>query len=98
MLQRFYAQALLNRCSVTWQVFFLCISSFQHPGSVFTRIMRPSPFFLTFLYSLIQFPNEEDSFHKFVSPQEVLPFTEGTGSSLYRLVKLDQAIIFRFFF
>uniref|UniRef100_A0A8B9BMA9 Translation initiation factor eIF2B subunit beta n=1 Tax=Anser brachyrhynchus TaxID=132585 RepID=A0A8B9BMA9_9AVES len=24
-----------------------------------------------------QFPNEEDSFHKFVSPQEVLPFTEG---------------------
>lgn len=28
---------------------------------------------------LIQFPNEEDSFHKFVSPQEVLPFTEGTG-------------------
>ncbi|NXS40680.1 EI2BB factor, partial [Balaeniceps rex] len=26
---------------------------------------------------LIQFPNEEDSFHKFVSPQEVLPFTEG---------------------
>ncbi|XP_027736592.1 translation initiation factor eIF-2B subunit beta isoform X3 [Empidonax traillii] len=24
-----------------------------------------------------KFPNEEDSFHKFVSPQEVLPFTEG---------------------
>ncbi|XP_069592426.1 translation initiation factor eIF2B subunit beta [Ranitomeya imitator] len=24
-----------------------------------------------------QFPNEEDSFHKFVSPQEVLPFSEG---------------------
>ncbi|XP_038621869.1 translation initiation factor eIF-2B subunit beta [Tachyglossus aculeatus] len=24
-----------------------------------------------------QFPNEEDSFHKFVSPEEVLPFTEG---------------------
>ncbi|XP_015720575.1 translation initiation factor eIF-2B subunit beta [Coturnix japonica] len=24
-----------------------------------------------------QFPNEEDSFQKFVSPQEVLPFTEG---------------------
>ncbi|XP_028678046.1 translation initiation factor eIF-2B subunit beta [Erpetoichthys calabaricus] len=24
-----------------------------------------------------QFPNEEDTFHKFVSPQEVLPFTEG---------------------
>ncbi|EMP30704.1 Translation initiation factor eIF-2B subunit beta [Chelonia mydas] len=24
-----------------------------------------------------QFPNEEDSFYKFVSPQEVLPFTEG---------------------
>ncbi|XP_025057521.1 translation initiation factor eIF-2B subunit beta [Alligator sinensis] len=24
-----------------------------------------------------QFPNEEDSFHKFVSPQEALPFTEG---------------------
>uniref|UniRef100_A0A8C8ST72 Translation initiation factor eIF2B subunit beta n=1 Tax=Pelusios castaneus TaxID=367368 RepID=A0A8C8ST72_9SAUR len=24
-----------------------------------------------------QFPNEEDSFHKFVSPQQVLPFTEG---------------------
>ncbi|KAK2523879.1 Eif2b2 [Columba guinea] len=24
-----------------------------------------------------EFPNEEDSFHKFVSPQEVLPFTEG---------------------
>ncbi|TFJ95265.1 Translation initiation factor eIF-2B subunit beta [Platysternon megacephalum] len=26
-----------------------------------------------------QFPNEEDSFYKFVSPQEVLPFTEGTS-------------------
>lgn len=24
-----------------------------------------------------QFPNEEDSFHKFVAPEEVLPFTEG---------------------
>ncbi|XP_023259247.1 translation initiation factor eIF-2B subunit beta [Seriola lalandi dorsalis] len=24
-----------------------------------------------------QFPNEEDTFHKFVSPHEVLPFTEG---------------------
>ncbi|KAM5129706.1 translation initiation factor eIF2B subunit beta [Mantella aurantiaca] len=24
-----------------------------------------------------QFPNEEDSFHKFVSPQEVLPFSQG---------------------
>ncbi|XP_019407353.1 PREDICTED: translation initiation factor eIF-2B subunit beta isoform X2 [Crocodylus porosus] len=24
-----------------------------------------------------KFPNEEDSFHKFVSPQEALPFTEG---------------------
>uniref|UniRef100_A0A3B3RF93 Translation initiation factor eIF2B subunit beta n=1 Tax=Paramormyrops kingsleyae TaxID=1676925 RepID=A0A3B3RF93_9TELE len=24
-----------------------------------------------------KFPNEEDTFHKFVSPQEVLPFTEG---------------------
>ncbi|NP_001080268.1 eukaryotic translation initiation factor 2B subunit beta L homeolog [Xenopus laevis] len=24
-----------------------------------------------------KFPNEEDSFHKFVSPQEVLPFSEG---------------------
>lgn len=25
----------------------------------------------------LQFPNEEDTFHKFVSPHEVLPFTEG---------------------
>ena len=24
-----------------------------------------------------QFPNEEDTFYKFVSPHEVLPFTEG---------------------
>ncbi|EDL81556.1 eukaryotic translation initiation factor 2B, subunit 2 beta, isoform CRA_a [Rattus norvegicus] len=24
-----------------------------------------------------QFPSEEDSFHKFVAPEEVLPFTEG---------------------
>lgn len=26
---------------------------------------------------LFQFPNEEDTFHKFVSPHEVLPFSEG---------------------
>ncbi|KAE8586002.1 hypothetical protein XENTR_v10021521 [Xenopus tropicalis] len=29
-----------------------------------------------------QFPNEEDSFHKFVSPQEVLPFSEGMCKKL----------------
>lgn len=28
-------------------------------------------------FFLFQFPNEEDSFHKFVAPEEVLPFTEG---------------------
>lgn len=31
-----------------------------------------------FKFFLFQFPNEEDSFHKFVAPEEVLPFTEGT--------------------
>ncbi|OCT65133.1 hypothetical protein XELAEV_18041372mg [Xenopus laevis] len=31
----------------------------------------------TFCFLFLQFPNEEDSFHKFVSPQEVLPFSEG---------------------
>lgn len=55
-------------------------------------ITRQSLVFLTFLYSFsLQFPNEEDSFHKFVSPQEVLPFTEGTSSSLYRLIEAIQA-------
>lgn len=34
-------------------------------------------FFSNFFF-LFQFPNEEDSFHKFVAPEEVLPFTEGT--------------------
>lgn len=42
---------------------------------------------------LLQFPNEEDSFHKFVSPQEVLPFTEGTSSSY-----IGWSRLFFFFF
>lgn len=33
---------------------------------------------LLLFFFLFQFPNEEDSFHKFVAPEEVLPFTEGT--------------------
>lgn len=41
-----------------------------------------SLFFFFFCFFLFQFPNEEDSFHKFVAPEEVLPFTEGNGSYL----------------
>lgn len=39
-----------------------------------------------------QFPNEEDTFHKFVSPHEVLPFTEGTDTNPYTYVYLYRIV------
>ncbi|XP_019374337.1 PREDICTED: translation initiation factor eIF-2B subunit beta isoform X2 [Gavialis gangeticus] len=44
--------------------------------SIETTVMSDAAIFAV-MSRVNKFPNEEDSFHKFVSPQEALPFTEG---------------------